>query len=113
MMSFAYKCFDGRVPEPGVLDAEDRAPPKQVEAEFETVGDLHNPASSGRAWTAKHPSYRSRRTRPAAATTVYVTLQVVGNPKTILASILPYTCFRRKLANVESLGVSLDSRCQG
>jgi methionyl-tRNA synthetase len=42
MLSFAYKRFDGVVPEPGDLDAEDKALLSQVEAGFETVGDLHN-----------------------------------------------------------------------
>ncbi len=40
MLSFAYKRFDGRVPEPGALDEEDRALLKKVEAGFETVGEL-------------------------------------------------------------------------
>jgi hypothetical protein len=50
MLSFAYKRFDGVVPEPGDpsrssamgLDNEDRALLDKVEAGFETVGDLHN-----------------------------------------------------------------------
>jgi methionyl-tRNA synthetase len=42
MLSFAYKSFDGVVPEPGELDAEDRALLTQVEAGFETVGELYN-----------------------------------------------------------------------
>jgi methionyl-tRNA synthetase len=42
MLSFATKRFDGVVPEPGMLDDEDRALLEKVEAGFETVGDLHN-----------------------------------------------------------------------
>ena len=42
MLSFAYKRFDGRVPEPGELDDEDRALLEKVEARFETVGELYN-----------------------------------------------------------------------
>ena len=37
-LSFAYKRFDGRVPEPGGLDEEGRALLERVEAGFETVG---------------------------------------------------------------------------
>jgi len=37
-LSFAYKRFDGVVPEPGALDDEDRALLAKVEAGFETVG---------------------------------------------------------------------------
>jgi len=40
MLSFAYKRFDGCVPEPGPLDDEDRALLAKVEASFETVGEL-------------------------------------------------------------------------
>jgi methionyl-tRNA synthetase len=42
MLSFAYKRFDGVVPEPGELDAEDRALLETVEAGFQTVGALYN-----------------------------------------------------------------------
>jgi methionyl-tRNA synthetase len=42
MLSFAYKRFDGKVPEPKALDGEDRALLEKVEAGFETVGDLYN-----------------------------------------------------------------------
>jgi len=42
MLSFAHKRFDGRVPEPGPLDDEDRALLEKVEAGFETVGELYN-----------------------------------------------------------------------
>jgi methionyl-tRNA synthetase len=50
MLSFAYKRFDGRVPEPGDpsspsgqgLDDEDRGLLEKVEAGFETVGALYN-----------------------------------------------------------------------
>jgi methionyl-tRNA synthetase len=42
MLSFAYKRFDGKVPEPGELDAEDRPLLGQVGAGFDTVGELYN-----------------------------------------------------------------------
>jgi len=86
MLSFAYKRFDGRVPEPGPLDDEDRALLAKVEAGFETVGELYNTckfrAALGEAkgppkalrlrrvwrarrtatWTARRPGSRARRT---------------------------------------------------
>jgi methionyl-tRNA synthetase len=40
MLSFAYKRFDGVVPEPGELDEEDQALLERVEAGVETVGEL-------------------------------------------------------------------------
>ena len=42
MLSFACKRFDGVVPEPGNLDAEDRELLANVEAGFETVSELCN-----------------------------------------------------------------------
>ena len=48
MPSFAYKRFDGGVPEPGELDDEDQELLERVEAGFEAVGDLYN-ASKFRA----------------------------------------------------------------
>jgi hypothetical protein len=42
MLSFAYKRFEGVVPEPGPLDEEDRALLARVEAGFQTVGELYN-----------------------------------------------------------------------
>jgi len=84
MLSFAYKRFDGVVPEPGPLDDEDRALLAKVEAGFETVGELYNACKfrgalseaiglareangypsfhSVQAWIARRPGSRSRRT---------------------------------------------------
>jgi methionyl-tRNA synthetase len=103
------------VPEPGELDAEDRALLEKVEAGFETVGELYNAckfrdapsallrASLGEALALareangdtfaalsagldrKVPWFQIKEDRQAAATTVYVILQVVDNLKTILA----------------------------
>ena len=121
MLSFAYKRFDGVVPEPGELDAEDRALLAQVEAGFETVGDLYNAckfratpsallrAGLGEALSLardangytfatlsagldrKAPWFQIKEDRQAAATSMYVILRVVDNLKMILAPILPHT----------------------
>jgi methionyl-tRNA synthetase len=55
MLSFAYKRFDGVVPDPGDLDDEDRALLAQVEAGFETVGELYS-ACNFRAALGEVPS---------------------------------------------------------
>jgi methionyl-tRNA synthetase len=105
MLSFAYKRFDGQVPEPGELDTEDRALLEKVEAGFETVGELYDAckfrAALGEAMglareangylDRKAPWFQIKEDRQAAATTVYVILRVVDNLKTILAPILPHT----------------------
>jgi methionyl-tRNA synthetase len=105
MLSFAYKRFDGRVPEPGELDDEDRKLLAQVEAGFETVGDLYNAckfrAALGECLALareangyldrKAPWFQIKEDKTSAATTVYVILRAVDSLKTILAPILPYT----------------------
>jgi methionyl-tRNA synthetase len=105
MLSFAYKRFDGRVPEPGALDDEDRALLEKVEAGFETVGDLYTAckfrAALGEALALareangyldrKAPWFQIKEDWAAAATTVFVILRAIDNLKTILAPILPHT----------------------
>jgi methionyl-tRNA synthetase len=105
MLSFAYKRFDGKVPQPGELDDEDRALLEKVEAGFETVGELYGAckfrAALGEAMglareangylDRKAPWFQIKEDRAAAATTVYVILRAVDNLKTILAPILPHT----------------------
>jgi len=113
MLSLAYKRFDGKVPEPGPLDDEDQALLEQVEAGFETVGELYNACKFRAALHAalalareangytfvslsagldrKAPWFQIKEDRQAAATTVYVILRAVDNLKTILAPILPHT----------------------
>jgi len=116
MLSFAYKRFDGVVPEPGELDTEDQALLEKVEAGFETVGGLYNACkfraalgealalareANGYTFTAfsagldrKAPWFQIKEDKAAAATSVYVILRVVDNLKTILAPILPHTAQR-------------------
>ena len=108
MLSFAYKRFDGKVPEPGELDDEDRALLEKVEAGFEAVGELYHAckfrAALGEAVALareanvyldrKAPWFQIKEDKAAAATSVYVILRVVDNLKTILAPILPHTAQR-------------------
>jgi methionyl-tRNA synthetase len=117
VLSFAYKCFDGVVPEPGELDDEGRALLEKVEAGFETVGDLYNAckfrAALGEALALAREAnvYLDRKAtwfqinedKSPAATTVYVTqsVRVVDNLKTLLAPILPTQ--RKKSARVPGL----------
>jgi methionyl-tRNA synthetase len=105
MLSFAYKRFDGQVPEPGELDDEDRKLLAQVEAGFQTVGELYYACKFRAALNEalalareangyldrKAPWFLIKEDKAAAATTVYVILRAVDNLKTILAPILPHT----------------------
>jgi methionyl-tRNA synthetase len=113
MLSFAYKRFDGQVPEPGEFDDEDRALLAKVEGGFETVGALYDAckfraalgeapalACEANGYTfatlsagldRKAPWFQIKEDPAAAATTVYVILRAVDNLKTILSPILPHT----------------------
>ena len=105
MLSFAFKQFDGRVPEPGPLDAADRELLDRAEGAFPAVGELLA-ACKFRAALAeamslareangyldrKAPWFQIKADRAAAATSVYVILQVVDDLKMLLAPVLPHT----------------------
>jgi methionyl-tRNA synthetase len=105
MLAFAYKRFDGRVPEPGELDDADRELLARVEAGFETIGDLYAACKFRAALNEalalsreangyldrKAPWFQIKEDPAAAATSVYVILRVVDNLKTLVAPILPHT----------------------
>jgi methionyl-tRNA synthetase len=105
MLSFAYKRFDGKVPEPGELDDEDRALLAKVEAGFETVGELYDAVNLRAALgevlalareangylDRKAPWFQIKADRQAAATTVYVILRVIDNLKTLISPVLPHS----------------------
>jgi methionyl-tRNA synthetase len=113
MLSFAYKRFDGVVPEPGELDDADQALLAQVEAGFQEVGDLlkackfraalnealalareangYTFATLSAGLDRKAPWFQIKEDRDAAATSVYVILRAIDSLKTLLAPILPHT----------------------
>ena len=108
VLSFAYRQFDGRVPTPGPLAAEDQALLDQAEAGFGVVGELlaacRFRAALGEAMALareangyldrKAPWFQIKEDRAAAATSVYVVLRVIDNLKMLLAPFLPHTAQR-------------------
>ena len=108
MLSFAYKQFDGRVPQPGDLDDLDRDILARTEAGFQSVAELieavrlkaalEEAMSIARSANVyldnKAPWFQIKQDREAAATTVYVILQVVDNLKILFAPFLPFTSQR-------------------
>lgn len=105
ILSFAYKQFDGHVPQPGAFDAADQALLHQVRGGFRGIGNLlagcKFRAALGEALALarevnvyldrKAPWFQIKEDRAAAATAVYVTLQAVDDLKTLLSPILPHT----------------------
>jgi len=108
VLGFAYKRYEGRVPEigPAGLDEADRQILAEVEAGFKTVGDLlaavklkaaqeeaMRLAKATNVYLDGKAPWKAIKTDPAAAgTTVYVTLRVIDNLKILFAPFLPHTC---------------------
>ena len=105
VLSFTYRNFEGRVPEPGALDERDAAILEAARAALDTVGaSLENTrfkAAVGQAFglaqeanrylDAKAPWRAIRSDRQAAATTLYTALQVINCLKVILTPFLPFS----------------------
>ncbi len=105
VLSFTYRNFEGRVPEPGALDERDAAILEAARAALDTVGaSLSNTrfkAAIGQAFglaqeanrylDAKAPWRAIRSDRQAAATTLYTALQVINCLKVILTPFLPFS----------------------
>ena len=104
-VGFAYKRFDGKIPEPGEFDEIDLALLRESEEAFDRVGaeieavrlkialskamDLAHAAN--RYLNEKAPWSQIKTDPAAAATTIYVTLQVIDRLKVLLHPFLPFT----------------------
>ena len=106
VLSFTYKHWDGRVPEPGELRDFDQNLLQEVERGFQIVGD-HLESVKIRA--ALQECFRLAREvnayldrapwfgvieddRDAAATTVFTALRAIDSLKILLSPFLPFTC---------------------
>ena len=108
MLGFAYKRFDGEVPDPGTLRPADEALLAQAEAAFETVGErlaaCQFRAALGEAMGLARdankylddqaPWFEIKSDVDQAAKTVYTILRVIDNLKLLLAPFLPFSSER-------------------
>ena len=106
VLGFAYKRFEGRVPEPGDFDVDDRAMLDQIQPAFERVTGLYEAVKlkqalneamtlaheANRYLNLKEPWKQIKQDPAAAATSVFVALRVIDTLKTLLAPVLPFTC---------------------
>jgi len=105
MLSFAYKNFDGQVPTPGELTAEDQAIIRRIEEAFEPIGalvagvKLRNALSevmglareANRYLDAAAPWLVLKSDRARSATATYVALRVIDSLKVLFAPFLPFS----------------------
>jgi methionyl-tRNA synthetase len=108
VLSFAYRHWDGRVPDPGPLDEQDRALLSLVEAGFDTVGGfieavqlraaLAEALSLARAvngYLDRAPWFSVvNEDKVRAGTTVYTALRAVDSLSVLLAPFLPFSSER-------------------
>ena len=107
-VGFAYRRFDGAVPQPGEFDATDQALLEEIRGGFDGVGALYEAVRLKAAlqearrlsqrvnqYLNEKEPWRTVQTEPqTAATTVYVTLQAIDWLKLLYAPILPHSSER-------------------
>ncbi|MBN2043585.1 MAG: methionine--tRNA ligase [Anaerolineales bacterium] len=105
VLSFAHKHWEGHIPTPGELTAEDQALVDRVERGFETVGDLLDKvrlraallavmelASEVNKYLDEAAPWSAVKTdKQRAATIVYTALQAIDHLKTLFAPFLPFS----------------------
>lgn len=108
VLSFAYRNWEGKVPEPGELRPADIEILATVEAGFESVGEqieavrlraglneaLRLAAEVNKYLDKAAPWFEIKVDKRAAATTIYTALRAVDTLKTLLAPFLPFTAER-------------------
>jgi methionyl-tRNA synthetase len=106
VLSFAYKHWDGQVPEPGSLSDADKAILQAVEAGFDTVGELINivrlraalneamrlAGEVNKYLDTAAPWFQIKQDKASAATTVFIALKSIDSLKVLFAPFLPFTC---------------------
>lgn len=105
VLGFAYKRFDAQIPTPGPFDPVDQALLAESAAAFERVGEEIEAVrlkialekafalahSTNRYLNDKAPWAQIKSDPAAAATTIYVALQVIDHLKVLLNPFLPFT----------------------
>ncbi len=108
VLSFAYKHWEGRVPDPGELRAPDQAILAKVEQGFTTVGEqlsaVHLRAALVEAISLASevnkyldtagPWFEVKQDKAAAAKTIYTAIRAINSLKILLAPFLPFTSER-------------------
>ncbi|MGB7537049.1 MAG: methionine--tRNA ligase [Anaerolineales bacterium] len=105
VLTFSYRNWDGRVPDPGELRAEDNALLAKADQAFETVGGFYEAvqlrAALGEAMALageanryldqQAPWFQIKSDPAAAAKTIFTALRVIDSLKTLLAPVIPFS----------------------
>ena len=106
VLSFAFRNYDGRVPEPGELTPLDEELLSEIESGFHTVGqeleavrlrsalgEAMRLASEVNRYLDTTAPWKAIKTEPAAAArAVYVALRAIDSLKVLFAPFLPFSC---------------------
>jgi methionyl-tRNA synthetase len=105
VLTFAYRNWEGRVPEPGELRSQDHELLSKIEGGFNSVGDLlaavklraalgeavSLATEANRYLDQQGPWFEIKKDKAEAAKTIYTALRVIDSLKTLFAPFLPFT----------------------
>jgi methionyl-tRNA synthetase len=105
VLTFAYKNWEGRAPQPGELRPPDVDLLAKIDAGFKTVGDLIEAVKlraalnealalateANRYLDAQGPWFEIKQDKAQAAKTIYTALRAIDSLKTIFAPFLPFS----------------------
>ena len=108
VLSFAYRNWDGCVPEPGELRPDDLELLEVIEAGFQSLGEqleavrlraalgeaMRLAAEVNKYLDMSAPWFEIKKDKAAAAKSIYTAIRAVDNLKTLLSPFLPFTCER-------------------
>ena len=108
ILSFAYKYWDGHVPDPGELRPADQEILAKVEAGFQSVGELLNAVKLRAALSealrissevnkyidTSAPWFEIKNDQAAAAQTIYTALRAIDSLKLLFAPFVPFSSER-------------------
>ena len=108
VLSFAYKNWEGRVPEPGELRSADKEILALVEAGFQNIGEaianvrlraalteaMRLASEANKYLDQASPWFEIKENKEAAAKTIYTALRVIDSLKVLLAPFLPFSSER-------------------
>lgn len=105
VLTFAYKHWEGRVPDPGAPRPQDQTLLARIEAGFKAIGDLLEAVKlraalgeaialateANRYLDQQGPWFEIKQDKAQAAKTVYTALRAIDSLKVLLAPFLPHT----------------------